>query len=100
MQAADARGAGGCFDYRKSASFKFNVEGLGRRINHECKYEEPGHQGAYCKEALLIDGYKAEVMCELAWEDVSFAPAGAVHHYYFTPGGTKSIETALHGAPS
>ena len=44
MQAADMRGAGNCFDYRKSASFKFNVEGLGRRVNHECKYEEPGHQ--------------------------------------------------------
>jgi hypothetical protein len=71
-QVADGRG---CYDYRKSASFKFNVEGLGRRVNHECKYDEPGHQGAYCKEALLIDGYKAEVMCELAWEDASFAPA-------------------------
>jgi hypothetical protein len=73
-QVADGRG---CYDYRRSASFKFNVEGLGRRVNHECKYDEPGHQGAYCKEALLIDGYKAEVMCELAWEDVSFALAEA-----------------------
>jgi hypothetical protein len=66
---------GGCYDYRRSASFKFNVEGLGRRVNHECRYEEPGHQGAYCKEALLIDGSKAEVMCELAWEDATFAEA-------------------------
>uniref|UniRef100_A0A7S0HVL5 Peptidase A1 domain-containing protein n=1 Tax=Hanusia phi TaxID=3032 RepID=A0A7S0HVL5_9CRYP len=59
-----------CYDYQKSKSFKFNVEGLGQRVNHECQYDQPGHPGAYCKEALLIDGYKAEAMCELAWEDV------------------------------
>jgi len=76
-EARGGRGKSVCFDYRKSQSFKFNVEALGRKINHECRYEEPGHKGAYCKEALLIDGYKAEVMCELAWEDVTFAEENA-----------------------
>ena len=74
--AAGGRGEDSCYDYTRSASFKFNAEGLGRRLNHDCVYGKPGHAGAYCKEALLIDGYKAEVMCELAWEDVGFAVVG------------------------
>jgi len=62
-----------CFVYQNSSSFKFNVQGLGRRVNSACTIEAEGHPGAYCREALLIDGYKAEVGCELAWEDAQFA---------------------------
>jgi hypothetical protein len=72
-EAAGGRGSTNCYDHTRSASIKFNVDGLGRRINDQCRVDQAGHQGAFCKQALLIDGYKAELMCELAWEDVSFA---------------------------
>mmetsp|Transcript_5284 Transcript_5284/g.12705 ORF Transcript_5284/g.12705 Transcript_5284/m.12705 type:complete len:591 (-) Transcript_5284:234-2006(-) len=62
-----------CFDFRNSSSFKANVDGLGRRLNTGCRIRETGHEGALCNQALLIDGYKAEVSCELGWEDAKFA---------------------------
>jgi len=74
-----------CYNYQKSKSFKFNVEGLGQRVNHECQYDQPGHPGAYCKEALLIDGYKAEAMCELAWEDVQLKDLSSSSSSGFLP---------------
>lgn len=37
-----------------------------------------GHKGTFCREALLIDGYKAEVLCEMGYENVGVGGGAGV----------------------
>jgi len=65
-------GGRGCYDVENSSTMHFNPEGQGKRLAPACQFDLPEHPGAFCKQALAIDGHKAEVSCELAWEDIQF----------------------------
>jgi len=64
-----------CFHFGDSASFKFDPSGFNRRTCTAVPAggSQDGRRGALCQEALLIDSYKAELLCEMGTDKIALA---------------------------